>query len=154
IRHRPRGERRARRRCIANRLSIAGQYILCDVDALSRGHSRADPTRRLHRMIRVVRLLHIALALVLLTGVAPQAALAATITLGDVPGTHGEWQQGEAIVPAPPEVVQGWLTDYAHWQGRFPDIAWARVLGDDERGRHIVEFHSVLAGRTFVVHEA
>jgi hypothetical protein len=97
---------------------------------------------------------HLLAVAVALVAFASSAEALSPIALGDVPGTNGRWQQGEAIIPAPPRQVQAWLTDYEHWQGRFPDIAWARVLGDDERGRHIVQFHSVLAGRTFVVHEA
>lgn len=69
-------------------------------------------------------------------------------------GSDGVWQEGVAVVPAPPAKVQEWLTDYARWQGRFPDVAWAQPLGDDERGRHIVRFRSYLANRTFVIHEA
>jgi len=69
-------------------------------------------------------------------------------------GSDGRWTEGVAIVAAPPARVLGWLTDYAHWQGRFPDMAWAQYLGDDERGRHIVRFHSYLANRTFTIHES
>jgi hypothetical protein len=76
------------------------------------------------------------------------------IDLHDLPGTDGQWQEGVAIVAAAPARVQAWLTDYDHWSSRFPDISWAERLGDDERGRHIVRFHSKLAGRTFTIHEA
>lgn len=82
------------------------------------------------------------------------AAFAGEIALRDLPGTDGTWQEGEAIVPAPWPTVEGWLTDYAHWVGRFPDIDRAEQLPDDAAGRHVVRFHSVLAGRTFVVHES
>src|SRR5262249_26095590 len=110
--------------------------------------------RRLPRMMRAMRLLCVALALALVVMAVPRGARSEPITLGDVQGTGGQWQQGEAIVPAPPAVVQDWLTDYKRWQGRFPDIAWARALGDDERGRHIAEFHSALARRTFALPHA
>lgn len=92
--------------------------------------------------------------LLLVTLAAPAAALSSPIQLRDVAGSRGNWQEGVALVPAPPAQVQAWLIDYAHWRGRFPDIEWSQPLGDDERGRHIVRFHSRLAGRTFVVHEA
>lgn len=73
--------------------------------------------------------------------------------LRDVPGTDGAWQEGQVVVPAPWEKVQGWLTDYDRWAQRFPDIAWAERRPDDERGRHVVRFHSRSGGRTFVLHE-
>jgi hypothetical protein len=76
------------------------------------------------------------------------------IDLHDLDGTDGRWTEGTAIVPAPPARVYEWLTDYARWKGRFPDMAWAQLLGDDERGRHIVRFHSYLANRTFTIHES
>lgn len=75
------------------------------------------------------------------------------IDLHDLAGTDGQWQEGIALVPAPPAKVQYWLTDYDRWVGRFPDIEWSKLLGDDDRGRHIVRFRSKLAGRTFTVHE-
>jgi hypothetical protein len=80
--------------------------------------------------------------------------LANPIDLRDLPGTDGQWQEGAAVVSAPPSLVQEWLTDYGRWVGRFPDIAAAQQLGDDARGRRVVRFRSRLAGRTFVVHEA
>jgi superfamily I DNA/RNA helicase len=76
------------------------------------------------------------------------------IALHDLDKSHGQWQEGVAIVPAPWQTVQSWLTDYVHWADRFPDIEWAQPLGDDARGRHVVRFRSRLAGRTFVIHEA
>jgi hypothetical protein len=76
------------------------------------------------------------------------------IELHDLDGSDGHWTEGVAVVPAPPARVHEWLTDYARWRGRFPDMAWAQFLGDDERGRHIVRFHSYLANRTFTIHEA
>jgi hypothetical protein len=78
---------------------------------------------------------------------------ASAIELHDLADTDGMWQEGVATVPAPPEKVQEWLTDYTRWQGRFPDMAWAQYLGDDDHGRHIVKFRSYLANRTFVIHE-
>jgi hypothetical protein len=99
--------------------------------------------------------LRIMVALLLAALATPAYALATgTIALHDLPGTAGEWQEGVAIVPAPPAEVQGWLTDYERWVGRFPDIDAAKHLGVDARGRHVVRFHSRLAGRVFVVHEA
>jgi len=81
-------------------------------------------------------------------------AQAAALDLHDLPGTDGRWTEGIALVDAPPSRVYEWLTDYSRWKGRFPDMAWAQYLGDDERGRHIVRFHSYLANRTFTIHEA
>ncbi len=82
------------------------------------------------------------------------AFFAPAIELHDLANTDGTWQEGVAVVPAPPAKVQEWLTDYGRWHGRFPDMAWVQYLGDDERGRHVVRFRSYLANRTFVIHEA
>ena len=76
------------------------------------------------------------------------------ITLRDLPGTHGEWQEGVAVIPAPRDRVLYWLTDYADWPRRFPDIGWVSVLGDDARGRHIVRFSSRILDAIVTVHEA
>jgi carbon monoxide dehydrogenase subunit G len=76
------------------------------------------------------------------------------IQLTDLPGTNGEWQEGAAIIPAPREKVLEWLTDYAAWPERFPDIAWAQVLPDDAEGRHVIKFRSRIAEATLTVHEA
>lgn len=100
------------------------------------------------------RSIAIAGALVTLAAAAAAAALTSRIELRDVPESQGEWQEGSAIIPAPRQQVQAWLTDYDRWLGRFPDIEFAKYLGDDDRGRHIVRFRSKLAGRTFVIHEA
>ena len=97
------------------------------------------------------------IALLLIALAAPASAVApspAAIELHELAGTDGRWTEGVALVPAPPARVYEWLTDYAHWQGRFPDMAWAQYRGDDERGRHIVRFHSYLANRTFTIHES
>jgi hypothetical protein len=91
------------------------------------------------------------IAVLLVALAAPAHALA--LDLHDLPGSDGHWTEGVAIVDAPPARVHEWLTDYARWKGRFPDMAWAQYLGDDERGRHIVRFHSYLANRTFTIHE-
>ncbi|MGZ3439633.1 MAG: SRPBCC family protein [Polyangia bacterium] len=90
---------------------------------------------------------------VLLVALAAPANLPA-IDLHDLQGSDGHWTEGIALVPAPRALVHEWLTDYARWVGRFPDMASAHYLGDDERGRHIVRFHSYLANRTFTIHEA
>jgi hypothetical protein len=96
----------------------------------------------------VVRLFFVAMV-----GVA--AALAAEpMALRDIPGTGGEWQEGEAVIPAPRDQVRAWLTDYRNWAGRFPDIEWAQVLPDDAGGRHVIRFRSRIADATITVHEA
>lgn len=92
----------------------------------------------------------IALLLVALASPPPQPP----IDLHDLPGTDGRWTEGIAVVDAPRARVRQSLTDYARWKGRFPDMAWAQYLGDDERGRNIVRFHSYLANRTFTIHES
>jgi hypothetical protein len=94
------------------------------------------------------------IALLLVALATPQPALPGRIALHDVPGSAGEWQEGVALVAAPPALVQQWLIDYGRWVGRFPDIATAQYLGDDDHGRHMVRFHSRLAKRTFVIREA
>jgi hypothetical protein len=81
-------------------------------------------------------------------------APASAIALHDLDGSDGRWTEGVAIVAAPIARVHEWLTDYARWVGRFPDMKSAQYLGDDERGRHIVRFHSYLANRTFTIHES
>ena len=93
------------------------------------------------------------IAVLLVALAVPAHAAAAALDLHDLPGSDGRWTEGIAIVDAPPARVHEWLTDYARWKGRFPDMAWAQYLGDDERGRHIVRFHSYLANRTFTIHE-
>jgi hypothetical protein len=92
------------------------------------------------------------IALLLVALAAP--ARAYPMQLHDLPGTDGRWTEGVAVVNAPPAQVHEWLTDYARWPERFPDMAWTQSLGDDERGRHIVRFRSILANRTFTIHEA
>jgi hypothetical protein len=92
-------------------------------------------------------------AALLVTFAANALANPSDFALRDVPGTDGAWQEGRAIVPAPWQVVQHWLTDYAHWPERFADIEWAKQLPDDAAGRHVVRFHSRAGGRTFVIHE-
>jgi hypothetical protein len=94
------------------------------------------------------------LALILVTIVAPALALSSPVALRDVPGSNNQWQEGSVVVPAAPADVQGWMTDYARWKGRFPDIDWSQSLGKDDRGRNIVRFRSNIAGRTFTIHEA
>lgn len=73
--------------------------------------------------------------------------------LRDLPGTHGQWQEGEAVIPASREQIHHWLTDYRNWPRRFPDIAWATVLPDDQEGRHVVRFSSRILGSVITVHE-
>jgi hypothetical protein len=82
------------------------------------------------------------------------AFVVAQFQLGDVPGSGGEWQQGEALVAAPPSQVRAWLTDYAAWPRRFPDVEWSEPLGVDARGRNVVRFRSRIAERVITVHEA
>jgi hypothetical protein len=94
------------------------------------------------------------IALLLVALAAPLAAPLAAIDLHDLDGSDGRWTEGVTIVPAPRSLVHEWLTDYGRWVGRFPDMASAQLLGDDERGRHIVRFRSILANRTFTIHEA
>jgi hypothetical protein len=77
----------------------------------------------------------------------------ANIQLRDLPGTNGDWQEGEAIIPAPREQVRRWLTDYRNWPKRFPDIGWSMVLPDDAGGRHVVRFSSRIVDAIITVHE-
>jgi len=82
------------------------------------------------------------------------AASEASIALHDLPGTNGEWQEGVAVIPAPRAQVHHWLTDYARWPRRFPDIGWSTVLPDDDRGRHVIRFTSHIVDAMITVHEA
>jgi hypothetical protein len=97
----------------------------------------------------------IAVLLVALASPAPAAAPAParTIDLHDLPGSDGKWTEGVAIVAAPPARVHEWLTDYARWKGRFPDMEWVEPLGTDAHGRRVVRFHSYAADRTFTLHQ-
>jgi hypothetical protein len=89
---------------------------------------------------------------VLLAALASPAS-ATAIDLHDLPGSDGKWTEGVAIVNAPPARVHDWLTDYAHWKGRFPDMEWVEPLGTDAGGRRVVRFHSYAADRTFTLHQ-
>lgn len=80
-------------------------------------------------------------------------ASASEIDLHDLHDTGGEWQEGVTLVDAPPERVQHWLTEYARWSERFPDIEWQEVLPDDGDGRHVVRFRSKIADCVLTVHE-
>ena len=102
----------------------------------------------------MIALVVVALAAQLQASAPAQAIAPSRIDLHDLAGTDGIWTEGTALVDAPPALVLEWLTDYGHWQGRFPDMAWAQYLGDDEHGRHIVRFRSYLANRVFVIHES
>jgi hypothetical protein len=82
------------------------------------------------------------------------AAMVSPIQLRDLPGTHSEWQEGEAVIPASREQIRFWLTDYRNWPRRFPDIGWATVLPDDPDGSHVIRFSSHIAGAIITVHEA
>jgi hypothetical protein len=75
------------------------------------------------------------------------------IRLRDLPGTHGEWHEGEAVIPAPREQILFWLTDYRNWPRRFPDIGWANVLPDDKDGRHVIRFSSRTVNSVITIHE-
>ena len=90
----------------------------------------------------------------LLVALLATIARAGDIALRDLPGTGGEWQEGEALIPAPRERVQAWLTDYAHWSEHFPDVEWQEVLPDDADGRHVIRFRSKIADCVLTVHEA
>ncbi len=74
--------------------------------------------------------------------------------LADLANSHGDWQQGSAVVDASRDQVRQWLTDYRDWPRHFPDIEWSEVLPDDSAGRHVVRFRSKIADRMIVVHEA
>jgi hypothetical protein len=93
-----------------------------------------------------------ALAATLLAGAAPAGASGGGgIRLGDVPNTHGTWQEGSAVIAAPLPEVRRWLTDFDTWPGRFPDVQSASTLrrdGDVTTGR----FRSRIIGRDMTIH--
>jgi hypothetical protein len=124
----------------------------------SRSSSKAGPLGaiRPRGIFRTFAMRLCAVAAVLLVGPAAAAddAPDLAIALHDLDGSGGQWQEGVAVVPAPWPDVEGWLTDYANWSRRFPDIEWAQQLADDNRGRHVIRFRSRLAGRSFLIHEA
>jgi hypothetical protein len=68
-----------------------------------------------------------------------------------VPGTHGHWQQGQAVIPAPIAQVKRWMSDYTAWPRLYPDVRWAQVLGRTNDGRLMVRFHSSIAERTITL---
>jgi hypothetical protein len=96
----------------------------------------------------------VAMALWLLASAAVTRGDSGAMQLRDLAGSGGQWQEGEAIVAAPPAQVQAWLTDYTHWPERFPDVATSQVLGRDARGRNVVRFYSRIAERMITVREA
>lgn len=87
------------------------------------------------------------------TSTRADAPIAPAIDLHDLPDSDGEWQEGVALIAAPQETVRYWLTDYAAWSQRFPDMEWSEVLPDDERGRHLVRFRSRIANCVFLIAE-
>jgi hypothetical protein len=95
-----------------------------------------------------------AAVLALLVALPPLARADGEIDLHDLANTDGEWQEGAAIVRAPRAEVQRWLTEYAAWPGRFPDVEWSEVLPDDAQGRHVIKFRSRIADAILTVHEA
>ena len=89
----------------------------------------------------------------LLVALAAPAFATPAIDLHDLAGSNERWIEGVAIVDAPPPLVLEWLSDYARWTSRFPDMEWVQPLSDDGRGRSVVRFHSRLADRTFTLHQ-
>lgn len=87
---------------------------------------------------------------VLLSSVATAGELN-RVSIGDLPGSDGRWQQGEVVVPAPAARVQAWLSDAGGWPGRFPDVEWARELGTTPDGRRVVRFRSHAIGRPMTI---
>jgi carbon monoxide dehydrogenase subunit G len=87
--------------------------------------------------------------LVTITGAV--GAQATPITLQDLPGSNGRWQEGIAIVNAPANQVESWLSDYAHWTQLFPDTEWSEVVGRTGDGRTKVRFRSRAVGREMTV---
>lgn len=73
------------------------------------------------------------------------------VVVGELPGTHGQWVQGETIVAAPAPVVQSWLDDISQWAKRYPDVEWAQTLGTTKSGERIVRFRSSIVGRTLTL---
>ena len=55
------------------------------------------------------------------------------------------------MVPAPPSAVRGWLTDYAHWMGNFPDVQSVEILSASPDGSASVRFKSSILDRTITV---
>jgi hypothetical protein len=74
-----------------------------------------------------------------------------TITVGDVPGSDGNWQYGSVTVAAPAKEVQRWFGDASRWAARFPDTEWSEVQGRTAAGREVVRFRSHIIGRTLTL---
>jgi hypothetical protein len=73
------------------------------------------------------------------------------IVVGDLPGTNGVWQRGEATVAAPRAEVQSWFSDVSSWPQRFSDVQWAKDLGTSN-GVKTVQFKSKIIGRPLTIH--
>jgi hypothetical protein len=73
------------------------------------------------------------------------------ISVGDLPGTDGRWQAGEAVMDAPPDQVQEWFSDARAWPRRFGDVQWVKDHGEQD-GRRVVEFRSRILGRPMTIH--
>ncbi len=84
----------------------------------------------------------------LLAGAPALAAPLNAVSVGDLPGTNGQWQTGEVTVAAPQAEVWRWFTEVNRWPERFPDDAWARDLGRTPDGRQLAELRSNALGRT------
>jgi len=109
-------------------------------------------TRRTCRAI--VTLLALSATAVALAGEgADEAEDTPEMTLHDLPHTDGNWQEGEAVIPAPANQIRAWLVDYARWPERFSDVQSAEVLGQTSDGAAIVRFRSRIADRTITIHE-
>jgi hypothetical protein len=80
-----------------------------------------------------------------------EARASSSVQLSEVPGTHGHWQQGQAVIPAPIAQVSRWMSDYPSWPRLYPDVQWAQVLGRTNDGRLMVRFHSSIAERTITL---
>lgn len=91
------------------------------------------------------------IAVVALSLVAPLALAQPRITLGDVPGSDGNWQYGETVVNAPADLVQRWFWEPEMWSKRFPDTQWAQPIRSDGRGHQVVRFRSKVIGRTLTL---
>jgi carbon monoxide dehydrogenase subunit G len=88
---------------------------------------------------------------VMMVALAGAAQAATVIRLGDLPGSHGHWQQGETTLAAPQEKVRQWLTSYDQWPQLFPDIQSAQRLGATPDGRTLVRFRSRILDRTMTI---
>ena len=87
---------------------------------------------------------HMLVLSLLLVGRVTRAANPDRVVIRDLASPH--WSEGSVLVHAPLAKVREWMTDYARWPERFPDIVSVEKVGT-ENGRTVVRSKSRILGR-------